>query len=77
MSLMKRYKEDCDEFQLRAVGIVWNPSKQDREELITELFEDCGTAASVYADPASVCALFVNLVSETYAAEFMVQREAV
>jgi hypothetical protein len=74
---MKRYKEDCEGFQLRAVGIAWNPDPKDRAELITELFEDCGTAAAVYADPASVCALFVNLVSETYAKEFMAQREAV
>lgn len=77
MSAMKAFAEDIESLKLRAIGIAWNTDPAYRAMVLSELFDDCGTAASVYADPASVVVLFVNAVSETYAAEFMAQREAV
>jgi hypothetical protein len=72
---MKAFAEDTESFKLRAIGIAWNTDPGHRAAALTTLFEDCGTAAGVYADPASVVVLFVNAVSETYAAEFMAQRQ--
>lgn len=74
MSLIQRYADDMANLRLRAVGIAWHEDANYRAMALTELFEDCGTAASVYASPGEVAVLFVNAVSETYAAEFMAQR---
>ncbi|MGC9439246.1 hypothetical protein [Streptomyces sp. WG5] len=76
MSLMKRYAEDMEAFTMRAIEVAWHKDAGYREAAFSELLRDCETAARVYASPAEVAVLFVNHVTDTYAAEFMAQREA-
>lgn len=75
MSLMKRYAEDTEAFKLRAIETAWITDDLERALALTELFEDCGNAASVYHSPAEVAALFVHTVAETFSAEWMSQKE--
>ncbi|MEU0159033.1 hypothetical protein ABZ154_09375 [Streptomyces sp. NPDC006261] len=76
MSLMKRYAEDTEHFKLRAIETAWITDDLERALALSDLFEDCGNAATVYHSPAEVAALFVHTVSETYATEWMSQRKA-
>lgn len=76
MSLMKRYAEDTEALKLRAIETAWITDDLERALALSELFEDCGNAASVYHSPAEVAALFALTVVETFSAEWMSQRKA-
>lgn len=73
---MKMFADDCEELSLRAAGIAWNPSPDEKFVLLTQLFKDCGTAAVVYKDPAAVAALLVSSAVKAYAEAFNTQMEA-
>lgn len=72
MSLMKRYAEDIEELTSRAAKAAWEETSDKRMAAITEVFEDCGTAAAIYAQPAEVVTAFVKAVTQA----FMAQRKA-
>lgn len=72
MSLIKRFTEDLETLTLRASYAAWEPTSQLRMRALTAVFEDCGMAAKVYADPTRVTQLLVNAVVQ----EFMSQRKA-
>ncbi|WP_157875618.1 MULTISPECIES: hypothetical protein [unclassified Streptomyces] len=73
---MKQYADDTADFKLRAIETAWITDDLERALALSELFEDCGNAASVYRSPAEVAALFVHTVVETFSAEWMSQRRA-
>jgi hypothetical protein len=39
---------------------------EERFEVLRQLYEDCHTAADIYADPAAVAELFVRTVTTTF-----------
>ncbi|MFF4706909.1 hypothetical protein [Streptomyces sp. NPDC001297] len=66
MSLMKRYAEESEALADRAAVAAWIEDTEERFEVLRQLYEDCHTAADIYAHPAAVAELFVNTVSRTF-----------
>lgn len=66
MSLMKRYAEDSEALADRAAVAAWIESTDERFEALRAIYEDCHTAADIYADPAAVAELFVKTVTDTF-----------
>lgn len=72
MSAMKRYAEDVAELIRRAERAAWEPTAPLRMAALRAVFEDCGTAAEVYANPVMVARLLTKAATR----EFMNQRKA-
>ncbi|MFD5308325.1 hypothetical protein [Streptomyces ardesiacus] len=70
MSLMKRYAEESGELVFRAMTAAWMETPKLRMDALREVFEDCGTTAQAYADPAAVTRFLVKAVTK----EFLYQR---
>lgn len=66
MSLMKRYAEESEVLADRAAVAAWIDDMEERFEVLRQLYEDCHTAADIYADPAAVAELFVRTVTTTF-----------
>ncbi|MFJ9771843.1 hypothetical protein ACIRVF_11415 [Kitasatospora sp. NPDC101157] len=69
MSMIKRYSQDAEAVETRAVEIA--RMRDDRSSLVAlrELFRECGTLATEYADPERVARMLVEDVTETWQAE--------
>jgi len=75
MSLMKQYKEDTEWLTMRAMEAAWLSDPVERAESLSMMFRDCGTLSLAYHSPIEVAAKLTQIVAETYATEFMAQRE--
>lgn len=69
---MKRFQEDVTELIRRAGEAAWEPTSTLRMAALRSVFEDCGTAATVYANPVLVARILTKAVTK----EFMYQRKA-
>lgn len=66
MSLMKAYAADMEYLTERAMRAAWEPTSTIRIAALTEVFEDCGTAAKVYKDPFKVAENLVTAVTTAF-----------
>ncbi|MFE9456003.1 hypothetical protein [Streptomyces californicus] len=66
MSLMKQYGMESEELANRAAVLAWTVDTEERFAALRRLYEDCHTAADIYADPARVANLFVGTVTDTF-----------
>ena len=69
---MKRFADDMDELTYRAMRAAWESTASERMAALTQVFQDCGTAAKVYADPVRVTQLLVSAAVKA----FMDERKA-
>lgn len=63
---MKRYSEDIESLKLRATYAAWEPTPELRFKAMDAVFEDCGTAAKIYADPATVTIFLVKAAAREF-----------
>lgn len=66
MSLMKRYQEDTEELTRRATEAAWESTGERRKAALDTVFQDCGTAARIYADPRRVTQYLVIAVGRAF-----------
>jgi len=66
VSLMKRYAEDMRHLTERARDAAWKETAAERMSAIRTVYEDCGTAATVYADPIAVAEQLVTAVTREF-----------
>lgn len=66
MSYMKSFEADLHTLTYRAACAAWEETAALRMAALTRVFEDCGTAAKVYADPKRVTQILVSSVVKEY-----------
>ena len=66
MSLMKRYAEDMADLTHRGTLAAWEPTAEARRAALDIVFQDCGTAARIYADPGHAAKTFVSAVVRAF-----------
>lgn len=63
---MKRFADDTADIQYRAMRAARETTASERMAALTEVFQDCGTAATVYADPTRVTQLLVSAAVKAF-----------
>jgi hypothetical protein len=63
---MKHFSEDYASLTERATRAAWLETSTLRMQELRLVFEDCGPAAEVYANPRLVRQLFVSAVSKAF-----------
>jgi hypothetical protein len=63
---MKRFSEDMTSLTDRAARAAWLETSTMRMKALRLVFEDCGPAAEVYANPRLVRQLFVSAVTKAF-----------
>lgn len=66
MSLIKRYAEDMADLTYRGTLAAWEPTADKRRAALDVVFQDCGTAARIYADPGHAAKTFVSAVVRAF-----------
>ncbi|MCX4685498.1 hypothetical protein OG401_14440 [Kitasatospora purpeofusca] len=69
MSGIKRYSQDADAVEIRAVEVARIQDPRVCLVELSELFRECGRLAAEYADPVRVARMLVEDVAETWQAE--------
>ncbi|MFJ7907474.1 hypothetical protein [Kitasatospora sp. NPDC096204] len=68
MSMIKRYCQDAEAVEFRAVEIARMESARASLLALAELFQECGRLADDYADPERMVQMLVEGVTETWQA---------
>jgi hypothetical protein len=63
---MGRFAIDCEELTERAMRAAWLETSTLRMQAVSLVFQDCGVAAEVYANPRLVRQLFVSAVTKAF-----------
>jgi hypothetical protein len=66
VSYIKAFEADRHTLTYRAACAAWEETAALRMAALTRVFEDCGTAAKVYADPRRVTQILVSAVTKEY-----------
>ncbi|MET8702760.1 hypothetical protein ABZW10_28455 [Kitasatospora sp. NPDC004723] len=69
MSMIKRYSQDADTVEIKAVAVARVEDSRACLAALAELFQECGRLAAEYPDPARVAEMLVEDVTETFQAE--------
>ncbi|WP_043470254.1 hypothetical protein [Kitasatospora sp. MBT66] len=69
MSMIKRYSQDAEAVELKAVEIARIEDPRASLVALAELFQECGRLAAEYPDPERVARMLVEDGAETWQAE--------
>ncbi|MFD4904964.1 hypothetical protein [Kitasatospora purpeofusca] len=69
MSMIKRYSQDAEAVEIKAVEVARIEDPRASLVALAELFQECGRLAADYPNPERVARMLVEDVTETWQAE--------